>query len=202
MNEIILLDEIGFKYNDKEIFKKLSYNFCEGRYIIQGENGVGKSTLMNLLFGYLEPNTGIIKRKQNLKINYLFQDAMIFNNLTVRENILLKNIAIDSDNKENLINKYADKFNLMDKLNTKVSRLSGGERQRVQLAILSCSESDVILMDEPIANLDTHNSEEIMNYIFSLNCPLVIVVSHQFIKKTADYKLLELREGKLIEIQW
>ena len=65
MNEIILLDEIGFKYNDKEIFKKLSYNFCEGRYTIQGENGVGKSTLMNLLFGYLEPNTGIIKRKQN-----------------------------------------------------------------------------------------------------------------------------------------
>ncbi|SDB08948.1 ATP-binding cassette domain-containing protein [Eubacterium oxidoreducens] len=199
MRDMITISELCFQYKNKEIFKKLSYEFHEGRYIIQGENGGGKSTLLNLISGYLQPDSGYIKTN-DLVINYLFQEPMIFNNLTVYENIMLKCIAIESEEKEELIQRYADKFNLRDKLKTKVGLLSGGERQRVQLAILSCSSADVIMMDEPIANLDKKNSEEIMKYIFSLECPLVIVVSHQYIKKTSDYTLLELKEGELIEV--
>lgn len=201
MNEIITLESIKFKYKDNTIFNDLSYIFSQGRYIIQGENGGGKSTLLNLLYGYLKPDKGTITKKKNITINYLFQDAMLFNNLTVRENILLKCIAIDNDEKDKLIDLNARKFKLLDKLDKKVSLLSGGERQRVQLALLSCSESDVILLDEPIANLDKNNSAEIMEYIFSLNCPLIIVVSHQYIGKISNYTLLELKEGQLIEVQ-
>ena len=100
-----------------------------------------------------------------------------------------------------LIKKCAQRYSLTDKLDKKVSLLSGGERQRVQLAILSCSKSDVILLDEPIANLDAKNSEEIMDYIFDINCPLIIVVSHQYINRMNKYTLLELKGGQLIEVQ-
>lgn len=193
MEEIISLKDIKFEYKDKIIFDDLSYCFNCGRYIIQGENGGGKSTLLNLLYGYLEPQSGIIKKMKNLRINYLFQDAMLFNNLTVRENILIKCIAINQGDCDALIKKYAQRYSLTDKLDKEVSLLSGGERQRVQLAILSCSKSDVILLDEPIANLDAKNSEEIMDFIFDLNCPLIIVVSHQYINKMNKYTLLELR---------
>lgn len=201
MEKIISLEHIKFEYDDKKIFNDLSYCFNSGRYIIQGENGGGKSTLLNLLFGYLDPTSGRVEKADDLKINYLFQDAMLFNNLTVRENICLKCIAINHKEVESMITCCADKYSLTDKLDKKVSLLSGGERQRVQLAILSCSDSDVILLDEPIANLDTKNSEEIMKYIFDINCPLVIVVSHQYIKCGENYTLLELKGGQLIEVQ-
>ena len=94
MEAIISLTDIKFEYKDKMIFDDLSYCFSRGRYMIQGENGGGKSTLLNLIYGYLEPKSGIIKKMDNLHINYLFQDAMLFNNLTVRENILIKCIAL------------------------------------------------------------------------------------------------------------
>ena len=154
MEEIISLKNIKFEYKNKMIFDDLSYSFTRGRYIIQGENGGGKTTLLNLLYGYLEPESGEIKKKEKLHINYLFQDTMLFNNLTVKENILIKCIAINQGECETLIEKYAQKYSLTDKLDKEVSLLSGGERQRVQLAILSCSKSDVILLDEPIAFLD------------------------------------------------
>ena len=201
MEEIISLDNVNFKYKDKMIFDNLSFNFTPGRYIIQGENGGGKSTLLNLLYGYLEPQSGTIRKAKDLKINYLFQDAMLFNNLTVRENILIKLVANKADNCDELVNVHAQKYNLTDKLDKKVSLLSGGERQRVQLAILSSSKSDVNLLDEPIANLDAENSREIMKCIFDINCPLVIVVSHQYINQTNEYTLLELKGGQLVELQ-
>lgn len=200
MEEIISLTDIKFEYKDKMIFDNLSYCFNRGRYIIQGENGGGKSTLLNLLYGYLKPQSGTIKKIKKLNINYLFQDAMLFNNLTVQENILIKCIAINQGECDGLIKKYAQRYSLTDKLDKKVSLLSGGERQRVQLAILSCSKPDVILLDEPIANLDTKNSEEIMDFIFDLNCPLIIVVSHQYINRMNKYTLLELKGGQLIEV--
>lgn len=201
MEEIISLDNVNFKYKDKMIFDNLSFNFTPGRYIIQGENGGGKSTLLNLLYGYLEPQSGTIRKAKDLKINYLFQDAMLFNNLTVRENILIKLVANKAENCDELVNVHAQKYNLTDKLDKKVSLLSGGERQRVQLAILSSSKSDVILLDEPIANLDAESSREIMKCIFDINCPLVIVVSHQYINQTNEYTLLELKGGQLVELQ-
>lgn len=201
MEEIISLKNIKFEYKNKMIFDDLSYSFTRGRYIIQGENGGGKTTLLNLLYGYLEPESGEIKKKEKLHINYLFQDTMLFNNLTVKENILIKCIAINQGECETLIEKYAQKYSLTDKLDKEVSLLSGGERQRVQLAILSCSKSDVILLDEPIANLDTKNSEEIMDFIFALDCPLIIVVSHQHINGINECTLLELKGGQLIEVQ-
>ena len=201
MEDIISLSNIKFEYKDKLIFDNMSYNFKAGRYIIQGENGGGKTTLLNILYGYLKPQSGVINKLDGLKINYLFQDSMLFNNLTVRENIRLKCIAVNQDDSDEIINKVSEKYLLIDKLDKKISLLSGGERQRVQLAMLACSKSDVILLDEPIANLDLKNSEEIMNYIFEIDCPLVIVVSHQYINAINNYVLLELKGGQLIEVQ-
>jgi ABC-type lipoprotein export system ATPase subunit len=124
---------------------------------------------------------------------------MLFQTLTVRENIIIKANAKESKKRisDKEIDKIACEFNLRDKLDKKVSLLSGGEKQRVQLGLLSMEHTDIILMDEPIANLDETNSKEIINKIKEMKAELIIIISHQYITTDDNYTTLEMKGGKL-----
>lgn len=202
MKSLIRLTNISAKYNDKIVLNNINYDFCEGIYIIQGENGGGKTTLLNILNGYLQPTSGKVERDENIRVNYLFQEYMLFYELTVRENFAIKGNAlnVDSVELEKKINDLSVQFNLKSLLNQKISVLSGGEKQRVQLALLAFTKSDIYLLDEPIANLDEENSKELIKYILSLDCKLIIIVSHQKIETNQKYTQLLMKGGKLYEI--
>lgn len=199
---IVEMNNVCLQYDKKIIFDCINYEFNNSVYLLQGESGVGKTTLLNMICGYISPDKGSIQYSNVNKINYLFQDYMLFHNLTVRDNLYMKYVALEK--KENEFEKYAveaaRKFGMDSMLNKVVGTLSGGERQRVQLAIMSLEEYDVILMDEPIANLDRRNSKVIMDYVKEIQNKLIIIVSHQYINPSENYTLLELREGKLYEV--
>lgn len=199
---MIELKNLTYECNGRKIVDSANYNFRPGMYVIQGENGIGKTTLLNIIAGYLKPDKGEAIIDDKLKIGYLFQEIMLFQTLTVRENFIIKANAKESEQRISgeEIDKIACEFNLKDKLDKKVSLLSGGEKQRVQMGVLSMEHNDVILMDEPIANLDEANSKEIISRIKDMDAELIIIISHQYIEADDNYITLEMKGGKLFEV--
>ena len=205
MKEIVV-DSVVKKYNDKMVLDNLTYTFKEGNcYVIEGESGIGKSTLLNILSGYISTDGGNIK-KRRIKIDYMFQEEMLFSNLTVRENLMLKaygeetNRFYDFQEVKNRCVGILKKFGMDSMLERKVNSLSGGEKQRVVLAGMILTEADVLLLDEPVASLDEDNRirflEMIEQYIFG---HIIIIVSHIPLFFKHNIVSLEMKGGKLYE---
>ena len=155
----INLEAIFLRYGDNVIFENLNYKFNEGLYIVRGESGIGKTTLLNLVAGYIKPDSGNVFT-QNAKISYLIQETVLFSNLTVRENIYIKFASTNIDEKalNNFIFENLSEIGLSsDLLDKKVSLLSGGQKRKLELLLLSMDQSDAVLLDEPFANLDENS---------------------------------------------
>lgn len=204
MEEIVKLENIRVQFGQNLIFRDLSYTFRNQIYVLKGESGIGKSTLLNVICGYIECQHGNVCVAQGKKICYLFQEALLFHNLTVRENLYIKfHVKEPNDTLFNdRIKAIVDDLQISNLLDMKVSLLSGGEKQRVQLAVLSLDEVDIILMDEPISNVDLENAEKILAYVEKISKnKLIIMVSHQEINLLQEHQVIELREGKIYEVE-
>lgn len=185
----------------RKYLKKVDFEFEKGNcYVISGESGCGKTTMLNLIAGYLEPDSGCIIKEDNVRIDYLFQDEILFSNLTVKENMFLKYTCLSEDLKsfENDSLRILKKFNIDDLIHRKVALLSGGERQRVQLANVMLSEPDLILMDEPTSKLDKRNKHQIIESINSnFRDKTLIIVSHEYEERYDNMIKLKLKGGQL-----
>ncbi len=195
------LEKLSKTFDNKEILKKVDFEFEKGNcYVISGESGCGKTTMLNLIAGYLEPDSGCIIKEDNVRIDYLFQDEILFSNLTVKENMFLKYTCLSEDLKsfENDSLRILKKFNIDDLIHRKVALLSGGERQRVQLANVMLSEPDLILMDEPTSKLDKRNKHQIIESINSnFRDKTLIIVSHEYEERYDNMIKLKLKGGQL-----
>lgn len=195
------LEKLSKTFDNKEVLKKVDFKFEKGKcYVVSGESGCGKTTLLNLIAGYLEPDCGFIIKEGDVRIEYLFQDEILFSNLTVKENMFLKYTCLSEDLKsfENDSLRILKKFNIDDLIHRKVALLSGGERQRVQLANVMLSEPDIILMDEPTSKLDKGNKHQIIESINSnFRDKTLIIVSHEYEERYDNMIKLKLKGGQL-----
>lgn len=195
----IVLNGVTKIYDDRVVIDSVDYGFESGeRYIIDGESGCGKTTLLNMIAGYVSCDKGNIE--VNSKIAYLFQDELLFSNLTVKENLLIRWCAL----KENIqdfgeqIKDVLTKLKIENLLDKKVNMLSGGERQRVQLSSMLLVDPDIVLMDEPTVKLDEENKAEIIKLISeAFKNKTLIIVTHEAEKFNIKYKKLKMRNGKL-----
>lgn len=194
----IKLSNLSFKYNKKSVIKNFSYSFYPGKiYGIIGNNGVGKSTLLELIAGlYIDEYEGsILYNDTNIKdidmidlrlkkISFLEQEPTLTND-SVGKNILLT----EHHNRKNcseIINKLAlsDFFlNLSDgfktKINEKSSNISGGEKQKIALVRLLCKNSDLIICDEPTSALDLNSKLKLMTYLSLIKKDkIIIMIAH------------------------
>ena len=149
----------------------VSLSVSEGEILgLIGENGAGKSTMMNMLYGMTEPDLGVIKlfgkevRIQSpneaikLGIGMVHQHFMLMPNLSVLQNIILgktptKNGLIDVKTAKEKITKIMETYNLPINLDEKVYQLSVGEKQRVEIIKALYREAKILIMDEPTAVL-------------------------------------------------
>lgn len=197
-NNQIKLDEISFGYNNEFILNKVKLNLNFGEKIgILGKSGAGKTSLINLICGFLKPSQGkilidekILNEENNLswqkKISLVEQNVYLFNN-TIKNNIILNN---DDDKIDyNLLNQSIKKAQLssfIEKqengietvINQNSSNISGGERQRIGLARALYKNSPVIILDEPTSSLDRDNSKSIMEVLKSIKNKTIIIISH------------------------
>jgi len=188
-----VLDRVSKRFGGRTILNNVSFRFLEQEtYVINGESGCGKTTLLNLLAGYVQCDSGTVTAKQ--RVGYLFQDQMLFSNLSIRENILIRLSALNMpvENHERLMIESLRKLDIHNLIDRKVSLLSGGERQRVELANIFVSDPSLVLLDEPTARLDEKNASNVVRLIEELFAgKTIIAVSH-------DRHLLAHRSVRLL----
>ena len=177
---LVSLKEVIVSYHKNEIFQNLDLNIHQKDFIaLVGKNGVGKSTLMNVISGKHEIDNGEIWKIDNLSIRY-FSQNLNFNN---ENHSIEKEIISCRDNKTEdfQIDIFCNYMNL-DK-NIIIKNLSGGQKRRVGLIKTLINKSDLLLLDEPTNHLDLDTIIWLENYLRKLDCA-IICVSHdkQFLK--------------------
>lgn len=158
------------KNNDVIVFNDLSLDLPNhGCITIYGESGSGKTTLFQLIAGLDHDYNGTIEN--NDKVEYLFQEIELFENLSVYENLLFATLD------EEAINQLIEKLEMTELKNQKVKKLSNGEKRRVQIMRSLLNEPDVLLMDEPSASLDQKNAVIVCNMIKQLSKEITVVIT-------------------------
>ena len=193
---MIKVKNLFFKYKDKEILKDISFSIKKGeKVVLLGINGSGKSTLLKILNGLIFPKKGKyfyknteINPKQLKDKNFakqfrkevvlLFQnpDSMLFNP-TVYDEIAFGLRQLGMNNIDERVKYWADKLGIYKYLDRPPFELSGGEKQKVCLASLLALEPELLLLDEPTANLDPRSIGWLVDFLYELDIT-VITTTH------------------------
>ena len=180
----ISLKKISLSFNKRQILEDINFNIKEGEICgLLGPNGVGKSTLFNIIVGLLNPDYGkvfinqydvtkipIYKRAVDFGISIVPQTGGVFSELTCLQNLkAISEIVISKENdREFKIEKMISKFELDPVKNIKSKHLSGGQRKRLCIAMSLLSDPKIILMDEPFQGLDILSTRELQETIVNL----------------------------------
>ena len=195
-NDVLSVENLEKSYNTL-LFKNISFEMKRGEHVaIIGDNGTGKTTILKIINGLVDADSGMIKLGTNVHIGYYDQEQ---HNLT-DENTLFEEIANSYPNMTNtkIRNTLAAFMFTGEDVFKRVSDLSGGEKGRLSLAKLMLSEANLIILDEPTNHLDMASKEILENAINNYT-GTVLYVSHDryFINQTAS-RILELTNTKLI----
>lgn len=192
MAHLLGAENISLEFPTKEVFKSVTIGINDGDRIgIVGRNGDGKSTLLKILSKQLEPDSGRVTYRGNLRVGYLTQVDQIDDSLSIAE-------AVVGDGPEHT---WAKDPKIRDVLagllgdldwEQKVGELSGGQRRRVALAALLAGEYDVIMLDEPTNHLDVEGVNWLANHLktrWSKNSSGLLVVTHDrwFLDAVSNY---------------
>ena len=219
---IIQLKQLSKSYQEgnkrRLVLNELELSVAEGQmYVLLGRSGSGKSTMLNLLSGIDQPDTGQViidgtdiskmNEKDRTKyrrdnIGFVFQSFNLISTLTVFENVVLP-LSLKGDNPAESKQKaqfFLDQVGLGDRGGSYPDRLSGGEQQRVAIARALAHEPKFILADEPTGNLDYKTGSLVLNMLSDLvreNSRTMIIATHDREMAQIGDQVLELREGSL-----
>ena len=185
-DSIINFENISFKISDKTLFSGFNESIKTNQSIgLLGENGSGKSSLLQIINQNNQPDSGQITFRKNIRISYLKQldTSRISSDKTILEYL--------TELGENYweVTELADKiFGLqIENYEKLISSLSGGEIMQLNLALVFSKNSDLLILDEPTNHLDIIALKQLENYLLKINCAKIIV-SHnqQFIENICD----------------
>ncbi len=200
----------------KDINLQIKDNSC---VILKGVSGSGKSTLLSIIATLMKPSSGTIKVNENIisklpdlhastfrakHICFVFQNYNLFNSFNVYENIAMATTTLNLNSneiKEN-VNKAMKIANIIHKENQTVSNLSGGEKQRVAIARAIVNNPELIVCDEPTANLDKKNSLNFLKMIKELKTlgKTIVIATHDPIFDELDFvdEIYYMEDGKIV----
>jgi ABC transport system ATP-binding/permease protein len=221
-------ESLSKSYNDRWLFKDITLGISQGdKMALVGENGTGKSTLLKILTGQVQPDGGVVSIRDGIKLGYLTQQPQVDANLTVKEIIFDKNnkVALVVNEYEHCLHDPNVSPDRMQKvleemeelkawdydakvqtitgklgitdLDQKFEELSGGQRKRIFLAQMLLSEPDLIIMDEPTNHLDLEAIEWLETYLSGQLITLLMVTHDRYFLDNVANEIIELDRGKL-----
>jgi len=183
-NSIISFENVSLSYGNRLILDNINFKINEGEIFgMLGPNGVGKSTIFNLITGLIKPDSGKIKinntnvvdfpiylRTKKFKVGYVPQYGGFFGDLTLYQNLkAIAEIVINNkNNEENKINELINKFELENLRDIRAKFLSGGQKKKLVIALSLLSDPKVLLLDECFAALDVLTIKMLQEIIVNL----------------------------------
>lgn len=214
-NKEILIRNLSYSINDKSIIENINFEINKNEFIgIYGESGVGKSTLFNLLMGFLEPSSGEIKiDDENLnyetfrswisKVCYVGQDIFILND-TVENNIALSSKSLSEKKllqsiKSSQLESFISRGNTLKTiLSEEGANISGGERQRIAVARAYYKDAEIFFLDEATSSLDEETSKNLIHFINELKGKKTILfISHKKENLKNCDKIIEIKNKNI-----
>lgn len=171
--DFIKIEHVSYSYGGQAVLRDVNLTLDEGgSYALIGKSGTGKTTLLNLIAGFLRPDQGSIivngqvLRKPRRETAFLFQELGLFPWQTVREAVSMP-LKLRGEEKEAgiRVQELLEQMKLQRHLDKYPQQLSGGERQRVALARTLIGNPDLLLMDEPTSALDAMTKEELQQLV-------------------------------------
>lgn len=223
------VENISKSYGERVLFDNVSFGINKDQKIaFIAKNGSGKTTIMNMINGLDEPDSGQVVIRKEIKMAFLSQNNNLQDELTIEENIfasdneILKVIeryekALENPNDEEA---YQRAFDDMDRHNAwdfetqfkqilyklkledlkmKVKNMSGGQKKRLSLAIILISKPDLLILDEPTNHLDLEMIEWLEDYFAKENITLFMVTHDRFFLERVCNEIIELDNGKIYQ---
>ena len=205
-NNKLKLKDVCFAWSDKEnlIINNCSFSILEqGLFMIVGKNGCGKSTLIKLIQGIINPTKGLLEAPSNVSIVFQNPDHQILMPtcrseliLNIRENISKKEI-------DQKVMNTLFAVGLQGYINRPVHTLSGGQKQRLAIASALIRDSDFVVMDEPTALLDEFSQKQIINLIKSLTdnkvSPITVLwITHRLEELIYADQVSTMHKGRIL----
>lgn len=193
--ELIVAKHIRKTMGDKLLFKDVEFIVAPGTRIgLLGENGSGKTTLIRLLTGELAPDSGTIKRADNLRVVVFDQSrAQLDQTKTLKEALCPSGDAVVFRDRSLHVATWARKFLFRtDQLNMPISYLSGGEQARILIANLMLRPADILVLDEPTNDLDIPSLEVLEDSLLEFPGAIVLVTHDRFMLDTVSNTILSL----------
>jgi len=198
INSIVEFENVSLAYGNRLILDNISFKINEGQIFgMLGPNGVGKSTIFNLITGLINPNKGKIKiggedvtkspiylRTKKFRVGYVPQYGGYFNDLSLQDNLkAISEIVIENKNSRiDKINYLISKFQLDNLKDIKAKFLSGGQKKKLVIALSLLSDPKVLLLDECFAALDVLTIKMLQEIIVNLqqeNNITICICDHQ-----------------------
>jgi ATP-binding cassette subfamily F protein uup len=194
---LVELEDIAIKLGDRTIVEHLNFLIANGTRVgLVGPNGSGKTTILRLLTGELEPAEGTLKKAGSLRIVYFSQMRELPESVTLRRALAPDSDSVVYQDRVIHVASYAQKFLFSgDQLNQPVERLSGGERARVLIARLMLEPADLLLLDEPTNDLDIATLEVLEESLLEYKGALVLVTHDRYMLDRVSTTVLGL-DGK------
>ncbi len=206
--------------HDVEILKSIDLTIPTGQFIaVTGQSGSGKTTLLSLIAGLDTPTNGqIVIDGQDItkldedelallrgkRLGFIFQNFHLIPTLTALENVVISAELNNTLGATKKSNDLLDIVGLGDRLHHYPAQLSGGEQQRLSLARAFVNEPDIILADEPTGNLDSKNSDRVIELILELHrvkqATIILVTHAPHIAKHSE-RILTLADGQTLSDQ-
>lgn len=224
MEPILKVENLIKTYHTKNIdypvLKGIHLQIHKGEFVsIMGPSGSGKTTLLNVISGFLPAEAGkITLGNRNLltadkdeladlrqkEMGFIFQDFMLIDGLTARENIMLPQIILKKEERQICektqelirklgIEKIADKY---------PCEISGGQKQRIAIARALANEPKILLADEPTGNLDSKSAQSVLEAFFTVREELgatIVMVTHDAVSASYSDRIIALRDGMIVE---